>query len=129
MTTLDNDLLSQMIQTLSSLNLSPQELSSALQDPERMTNLMGQPPIAELMNSQPDVKNELDMAEARWKQEAQLIPRKPLPTRRADLDRFNRHVLKEMTGPGPEKHLILKTFVGHEKYYSTTPITQLTRSK
>jgi hypothetical protein len=121
-----NRSLTQMIQALASLNLSPEELKHALQSPERMTELMKRasdtnPRYAELNDD--DIKQELDAVQARWQEEARLAPQKPPATRRIDLEQINREVAQEMSS---RNFVLLKTFIGLEKSSSTIPITQLT---
>ncbi|KIM83617.1 hypothetical protein PILCRDRAFT_431027 [Piloderma croceum F 1598] len=119
---------SQMIQAISSLNLSPEQLQDALHSPESMIELMGRPsaqPTRDLGyagSNENSFKQELDTAEARWREEARLPPQKPRATKRIDLEMINRDVSQEMSS---EKFMFLKTFVGNKKSFSTIPISQL----
>lgn len=130
MSTLDNDSLSQLTQILSSLNLSPEELQSLLQDPKRVMDLMmsttqdtteTMPGLEMASSNTGNFQKELDEEDARCKQEAKLPLRKPAPTQRTDLELDNREVSENMSTP------FLKTFIGQQTHFSTTPVTQLTR--
>jgi hypothetical protein len=74
-----------------------------------------------MQNKSPMVSNkELDAVQARWKEEARLPPQKPQATKRFDLKIKNEQVAQEMSSG-----VFLKTFIGHEKFFSTIPVTQL----
>lgn len=119
---------SQMIQAISSLNLSPEQLQDALHSPESMIELMGRAsaqPIGDRGYAGLDensIKQELESVEARWQEEARLSPQKPQATKRIDLEITNRDVSQEMSS---ENFKFLKTFVGNNKSFSTIPIKQL----
>jgi hypothetical protein len=117
--------MTQMIQALSSLPLSHEQLQHALQSPERTMELMkrlsldADPRCAE---SEIDIKQELAAAEARWQEEARLPPQKPLLAKRIDRESTNLAIAQEMSST---KFVSLKTFIGQEKKFSTIPISQL----
>jgi hypothetical protein len=70
-----------------------------------------------------EIEKELDEEDARCKQEAQLPLRHPAPTQLTDLELNNEKISEEMSN-----HKLLKTFFGQKTHFSTTPLTQLTRS-
>jgi hypothetical protein len=119
-----------MIQALSTLNLSPEQLQDALRNPESMIESMKRAsaqPIEDLGYARLDensIKEELDTAQARWQEEApsRLPPRKPHDQATKRIEMTNRDVSQEMSS---ENFLLLKTFIGNKKSFSTIPITQL----
>jgi hypothetical protein len=117
--------LMQMIQALSSLNLSSEQFQHALQSPERMMELIRRASDADPVHpdlSENAITQEICAVQARWQAEACLPPQKPQATKRIDLESTNQAVAQRMSSPD---FIFLKTYVGHEKYFSTTPITQL----
>ena len=113
----------QMIQALSSLQLSSEQFQHVLQSPERMTELIRRASDADPGHpdlSENEIIQELCAVRARWHAEACLPPQKPQATRRIDLESTNQVLALRMSSP-----YFLKTYVGQEKSFSTTPITQL----
>jgi len=118
-----------MIQALSSLQLSPEQLGEALQSPQRMMELVQLASDADPGLTEPDqssIKQELDTVKARLEDEARLPPQKPPATRRADLERINADVAQEMSS---DQFCLLRTYIGQKKSFSTTPMTQLRNGK
>lgn len=127
MSTLDSDSLSKLNQILSSMDLSPEIKQSLLQNPERAMDLVKRSAAQTTAKSGEalpyigGIEQELEEEDARCKEEAQLPLRKPAPTKHTDLELNNKRI-------STHKSTFLKTFFGKKTHFSTTPVTQLTRS-
>lgn len=121
----NHSVMAQMVQALSSLHLPTEQFQHALQSPEYMMELMKRISDTDSGHSEPgmnEIKQKLEAVEARWQAEARLPPEKPLATKRHDLERINWSLAQKMSS---KNFGILNTIVGHEKTFSTIPITEL----
>lgn len=114
-----------MFQIMSSFNLSPQDIfSGTLAESDLPMSW------AKLMqNDSLDVesfKTVLDKAEDIWKRNAEVTPRKPSPTQRADLERINKVAFEQAMSD--RFQCVLKASIGRKQHYSATPIKELTNS-
>ena len=113
---------------LSSAGLSPDQLRTALANPERTMEFLGKSSThaerTPMQNNEDDLVIRINEARMQWEAEAGLPPRKPRPSQRHELEAENRRVEKQMIRDGP----LLETFVGHDRSFSTTPIEQLDKS-
>ena len=124
----NTDSVSEMLQRMASLGVSPNEFRDALHSPEHMMGLMTKASHANRGPSLPDADEvgcEIDEIRTRWAAETQLPARRPNPSSRYDLEKENMMVEQQMS---QASSTVSRTFIGQEKWLSTTPITQLQKS-
>jgi hypothetical protein len=125
-----NEGMTKMLQMMSSMGLSPDQLQAALASPERLMELMGGSLHTErtpMQYGEDEVITRINEARAQWEAEARLPPQKPYLSQRYELEAENREVEKEMikfTRDGA----LLQTFLGQDQSFSTTPIERLEKS-
>src|ERR1700691_2917186 len=95
-----------MVQMMSSLGISLDQL----QDLEMASHIEHGASFPD-----EDVRDQIDMARARWETESQRPAQKPRPPRRSDLECENREVERQMSQKNTG---ISTTFIGQDKNFS-----------
>jgi hypothetical protein len=125
-----NEAMTKILQMMSSMGLSPDQLQTALANPERMMELIGGSLHAErtpMEYSADEVASQINKARAQWEAEARLPPQKLRLSQRYELEAENGEVEKEMIKFGRDG-AVLQTFFGQDRSFSTTPIERLEKS-
>lgn len=118
----------------SDLGLSSEAIQASLRDPQ-LAEMMRRASMSdvgrewapeETLTQDEMLTQEIMQLREQWKVEATLPPEKPVPTRRSDREYVNQRVINSMTKDSENfKYRVLKTFIGQDKHFSTTPIQEL----
>jgi hypothetical protein len=130
MTSPCDEAMTQILQMMSSMGLSPNQLCAALANPERMMELIRGSSHAEhtpMHYGEDEIVSQINEARAQSEAEARLPPEKLRLSQCDELEAENREVEKQMIQSARDG-AVLQTFVGQDQYFSTTPIEQLEKS-